>query len=90
MDGIGQAKAKRILQLRERKEDFNFAGVSDITQTEPSKWMTWCKAGAVRKKKFTRLSSANPRAQATSDTLPTTELNSGRLFLVQNTYGTDQ
>lgn len=40
LDGVGQAKAKRILQLRERKEDFNFAGVSDITQTEPSKWMT--------------------------------------------------
>lgn len=37
LDGIGQAKVNSILQLKERKEDFNFDDVADVTQTEPSK-----------------------------------------------------
>lgn len=75
LDGIGQAKANSILLLRERKEDFNFYDVSDVIQTEPSKWVAWSKAGIVFIKKLKADSSANPPLQLTSNTLSTTELN---------------
>lgn len=76
LDGIGQAKAKEILQLRERKEDFNFDDVADATQTEPAKWIAWSQAGVVCIKKLTAESSANPPAQAISDIMSANELHS--------------
>lgn len=75
MDGIGQAKAKKILQLRERKEDFNFYDVADVTQTELTKWIAQSKAGVVCITKPTAESSANQPAQAISDIMSTNELH---------------
>lgn len=76
MDGIGQAKAKRILQLRERKEDFNFDDVADVTQTELTKWIAWSKVSIVCIKKPTAEPSANLPAQAISNIMSTNELHS--------------
>lgn len=84
LDGTGQVKANSILQLREKKEDFNFYDVADVTQTEPSKWVAWSRAGIVCIKKLEAVSSANPPLQLTSNTLSTTELNSTLMEMNKN------
>lgn len=61
LDDKGQAKFSSTLQLRERKDDFDFDDVAKVTQIEPSKWMTWSKAGVLC---ITKLFAGNKRYTA--------------------------
>ena len=47
LDGIGSAKAKRIIDLRTAKKVFTLTDVADVTQITIEQWNTWSKAGVV-------------------------------------------
>ena len=47
LDGIGSAKAKRIIDLRAAKKVFTLTDVADATQIAVEQWNAWSKAGVV-------------------------------------------
>lgn len=68
LEGIGNAKAKRILELRESKENFTFNDVAEVTQITLAQWTAWSEAGVVTIEKPQGEASANAPALIPNET----------------------
>ena len=68
LDGIGNAKAKRIIELRENNESLTFNEVAEATQIKLAQWTAWSDAGIVTIEKPQVEASANLPAPEPTET----------------------